>query len=216
MLPGFSEQVLRYKPSKNSRNQYRSFTEFDTPATDNTQNRHHHRSPGLLNIIREARNTPQTLLDLGARSQENMEIWRRLFNEVYFEDLGSSLQWHKQAKHSDQFEPISPTILRYPDNQKFDVIIAWDIFNFCSSEQLTCIADRLKSISHDNTVILTSLYTGKNIPKRPARFWLDNDEKLQIENLAQDDRKQDRLTVTGLMKFLQEQKWWEHLPMKKA
>ncbi|VUD59511.1 hypothetical protein TDB9533_02696 [Thalassocella blandensis] len=199
MLAGFAEQLIRYQPSLSQRNQLTTVAEMK-PMNFREQMKEtlRHYSPSLIRI--KEQKDHRSILDLGVKSRGNLEVWRQSFGEVYFEDLASNLT-HPQNTNAMQnyYSGISPNALQF-NGKQFDVIMAWDLLNFCSSNQMEFIANRIRRLSHENTIISTLVYTGNRLPQKPSRFWLNEDYSLQIEAVTQAQRSTPRLTITGLMK----------------
>lgn len=196
MLPGFTEELLRFQPSHSTRNKLTTVAEICLPQNaGETENAITHRSPGL-SFLQQSKNL-RCILDLGKKNATNLEMWRSQFHEVFFEDIASSMQWQNTSAH--QRDSISPNILQFK-HSCFDVIVTWDILNFCSENQLRELADRIRSVCHRNTVVLAMLYTGSSIPSRPARYWMKDDGHVHIESISNQARTSQRLTATGLMR----------------
>lgn len=199
MLPGFTEQLIRFQPSRKSNRQFNTIAELkQTAHTVVDENALLHHSPSLKQLDQKTSYT--SILDLGKRSPTNMEVWRNSFSDVFFEDLVSSMQWQNKPGHAASLSGLSPNMLQFND-KRFDVIATWDILNFCNEEQLASLAHKLRSLAHENTVIMVMLYTGSTLPKRPAKFWLNQNQSMHIEAVESHKRTSARLTVTGLMRY---------------
>lgn len=213
MLRGISEQVMRFQPDVSQRKQFIASTEITTSAPlksalknskdkiveDNT-----FYSPSLEWLLKQV--TPESkILDLGSKSSHNMDFWRSRFNEVYTEDLASSLRWRNYTQRADkvaQPSGISDQALRFKNNLVFDAVVFWDSLNFCDIHQLRAIGERLEAHCHNGTKLIVLSYLGNKIPEYPLKFTITAANRYRVQEVRKVDRETPALTTSAIMKLI--------------
>ncbi|SMF08032.1 hypothetical protein SAMN02745866_00595 [Alteromonadaceae bacterium Bs31] len=222
MASGIAEHVMRYTDDKSVRKQYVASAEIHSiqahreakntvaPTKDRRQSAKANTgeaqftSPAIESILAllERKNT---ILDLGYKSSQNMEFWREHFNNVYTEDLPSSLHWRNFANEAitDVRErPISDEALRFNTGFQFELIVLWDIFNFCTKDQIKAIGKRLLPYCKTDTRVLLLSYTGNDIPLQPQKYSLTEKGYYCLEAPKKGPRPIDPVTTAGVMKLI--------------
>jgi len=216
MIAGIAEQVMRFNPDKDLRKQYVSRTEFVNSQTPINPVEPRSRQKKTANPMEKPYTSPsvkevmqnfsyhKTLLDCGLKSSHNMDFWRQHFDKVYSEDLPSSLHW---LSHTNRFkegnaQPISHQALQFAPELHFDVITVWDIFNFCSPDQISAIGERLSKHCHENTRILAITYSGDTIPEHPQKYELIKDGYQCTEHMPRYPRVHPASTTASLIKLI--------------
>ncbi|WP_185232060.1 hypothetical protein [Teredinibacter franksiae] len=213
METGIGEQVLRYMPEKSQRKQYISSTginnvipgdEREKPLDSSlSQQLKLYKSPAIEQILHG--NIRKRILDLGRKSTRNLEFWRKHFSEVHSEDLASSIRWHTTtADLTIQADDISLSeeALNFNHDLLFDVIVLWDIPNYCNQIQLKAIGDRLKKHCNKHTQILIFSYLGNFIPPQPQSFNLQGNGKYHAKEAGKRTRDHSAITTSGIMKLI--------------
>ena len=222
MASGIAEHVMRFSADKSVRKQYIASAELHslqahrekknttTPATNRRRlakpntGEAKFNSPAIESILASLE-SKNAVLDLGFKSSQNMEFWREHFNKVYTEDLPSSLHWRNFANEAIQeisALPISDEALNFSEGTRFDLIVLWDAFNFCSKEQIRAIGKRLLCYSRTDTRVLILSYTGNDIPIHPQRFSLTDQGYFCQEAPKKAPRPLGSVTTAGVMKLV--------------
>ena len=97
---------------------------------------------------------------------------------------------------------LSDEALRFDSGLSFDVIMLWDILNYCSNEQIAAIGEKLKPHCDNNTTILTFLYSGTTIPSEPQQYHLADKGYYCINDVKKDPRQYIPLTTTSIIKLI--------------
>ena len=115
------------------------------------------------------------ILDLGPAIGSNVAFWTgRHLCTVEVADLYPSLVAASRA------DPDAAMAAALPDNgsRPFDVVLAWDVFNYLDRPRLAALGARLAARSRPGTLLLALLWTGKEIPAEPGRFLIQDDSHL--------------------------------------
>ncbi len=212
MQPGLAEHVLRYMPEKASRKQHVAYAEITQTANEiDNKKLVKHKSPSIQNVLdllSEKKNG--SILDLGMKSATNMDYWQKHGTHAYAEDVMSSIRWWRhenQAKMASKtlsatVPAVSPQLLKFDSNTTFDAIIAWDIFNYCSHNQLRAIGERLSPHCNKDTILVVFMYSGDQMPAKPQKFKLTSDSELYSLTIEKKVRVKNAVTSSSLMKLL--------------
>ncbi|WP_054113001.1 hypothetical protein [Marinagarivorans algicola] len=118
----------------------RTYQTLDTLATD-------HNKVG---------NAPLNILDLGAYNTNNSAYFKRLGHHAFFVNLTHLMQ-HINLNNTESL----PSLLPLRPNQKFDVVLGWDLLCNYEPEQITKIIQLLKPHIHTNSLLHLMHFVGK-------------------------------------------------------
>ena len=93
-------------------------------------------------------------------------------------------------------------LLQYPDDVRFDLVLAWDLFNYLGLPEVEVLADRLVALSRPGTRIMALVSTQKQIPVRPLRFVIRDQKTLRYEVQSAGIRACPRHSESDLLKRL--------------
>jgi hypothetical protein len=69
-----------------------------------------------------------------------------------------------------------PDLLRFPESTHFDVILAWDLFDFLGPAGVAVVGERLMPICHPRTLLHAAVAREGRVPPRPG-YWEMIDER---------------------------------------
>lgn len=163
-----------------------------------------HRSLGFAALLEEVRKHKTTVLDLGPTVGSNVEFLSQYGCKLFIEDLYSALSSRITGGEDDLAGPdFFAEFLSLPEDTRFDVILAWDLFNYLQRKELANLADQLRRYSRPGTLILALTTYHKTMPAQPYRFKIQDEENLVYERRTPTDRPSPRYTsseVAGLLK----------------
>lgn len=202
MLPGITEHVLRYSPSSDDRLLIGKSESTRKPVVEQESKHIHHKqhySPALSEILSLLQSASDiSVLDLGAAANRTKDRIVDNSGSYYRVDLYSLIE----RSRSRGLERLNLEALKQPFSKKFDVIIAWDLFAFCSHRQITQINDELAQLSHSNTFLLCFMYTGRTPYALPSKFEVLSGNCLNIATVAEQKAERDIVTGVALLKLL--------------
>ena len=198
MAQDLTEQVLRYQPDgKNNNRQIASAELHSMPHATLA-----HRSYGLELVCEHLQKTPAaTVLDLGGKATRNGDFFLRYAENFYVEDLLPSL--HKSPTETEP-SLIRQHALRFDSAVKFDVILAWDVFNFCTSEQLSAVYEKLRSHMHENTLVFAFFYTGAEVPERSQKCYVQDDKTIALLPASKKPAADSEFTAVSLLRIFRD------------
>ena len=117
------------------------------------------------------------------------------------EDVFNSLLWQK-TKSSAKVRETSYQYFKYSRETKFDVIFAWDLFNYCQPQEITAIGQLLTQHCGPTTRIYLMSYTHPEIPAGSCQFSLTENNRIIVTKARQTTHRRHNLTAAGLTKLL--------------
>jgi len=123
------------------------------------------------------------VLDLGSACKQNIDFFAQFPCKVYIEDLYDTLASFDYLSPEDGFsyERIFDYLLPYRNDTHFDLILAWDLFNYLDREQFHHLVRHLRKFSRKGTVIFSLISTLKHLPEKPIQFRILDSERLLYE-----------------------------------
>ncbi|MDQ2075850.1 hypothetical protein [Marinimicrobium sp. ABcell2] len=201
MALGVSEHVLRYRPTQRAGNRQLACAELSAAPYTASQGGALHHSHGLAHICQVLRQNPNsTVLDLGGKSGRNGDFLLQYAERVYRDDLVPSLL----PDTGEDSAGLMNHALKFEADLKFDVILAWDIFNFCSQQQILTIRERLRPHLKPNSLLFAITYSGADRPHSPQQFRIVDNQRVSITANKKASVTEFPFTTASLLKALGE------------
>ncbi|HKI05573.1 MAG TPA: class I SAM-dependent methyltransferase [Thermoanaerobaculia bacterium] len=163
-----------------------------------------HRSLALSALFEGIRGRKVNVLDLGSAVGSNVEFLSQYGCKLFIEDLYAALSSRTTVEEGDLAGPeFFSEFLPLPEDTRFDVILAWDLFNYLHRKELVTFSEQLRRFSHKGTLLLALISYHKTIPAQPYRFKIKDEQNLVYERRTATERPSPRLApaeVTGLLK----------------
>jgi hypothetical protein len=130
-----------------------------------------YRSPALNALLsRLSDEGAYNILDLGAASGANIEFFSRFSCRFQIVDLPDALASEKVRSMLDTDPAAAFRRILPVDRDPFDVVLAWDVFNYLTRDQLRCLASDLAWLSRPGALMLAFISTAKEMPAQAGDF----------------------------------------------
>lgn len=206
MQPDITEHVIRYSPSANTRNLVSQSEKNDTDGESGcggelypNEVQRIHTSPSIemvSKLLHQHRDL--VVLDLGEQFGRSKDRLVNLAGKYYRADVFQSI--HSAQKKGQ--ERLNLSVLDFERSLKFDVILVWDLFNFCTPKQLCQLEQTLALHSHKNTMLVSYVYTGKTLPLKPNQFQVLDNSHVKISRNLKDKSRMSSFTGVTLIKSM--------------
>jgi len=106
------------------------------------------------------------ILELGPIRSGNLKFWSRFSPSIFVADLRSSLPL--QITHSEEdgyLEPDWVRILGLPEGRSYNVILAWDLFNYMEIADIASLIRHLSRYCKPGAVLLSLIFDRKQMPE---------------------------------------------------
>ena len=125
----------------------------------------------LRELERLARQQRRHVLDLGRPSGENVSFLAGLGCKVSIADFYGGLEeaGAELRRNPDHFAAACSEILRFREDERFDAVLAWDLFNYLSLDEIGIFAERLRPHLPPGAMIMTLVSIYQRVPDRPFR-----------------------------------------------
>ncbi len=163
-----------------------------------------HRSLALAALLDEIRGRKVTVLDLGSAVGSNVDYLSQFGCKLYIEDLYSALSTRVSSGEDDLIGPeFFAEFLPVPEDTRFDVVLAWDLFNYLRRKELASFGEQLNRYTEPGSMIFALISYHKQIPAQPYRFKIQDEQHLIYDRRTAAERPSPRFVpyeVTGLLK----------------
>ena len=158
---------------------------------------------GLLTGLRPP--PKKVVLDLGPANGGNLDQLAgftghhcKLFIANFFERLSEA--GPSARRNIPTFTATCSRLLDFPAATRFDLILAWDVFNYLSLLEIEALVGHLSRHSHGGAHLMALVSIYKMIPDRPFRFCIRSADTLRYETLSRGLRDSPRYTENQLVK----------------
>ena len=159
---------------------------------------------GLVANHLKEQSKPQ-VLDLGPSVSANIAYLSQYHSKLYIENLSESVADLNAAMRVSEAreQAIASCFQSYGDTQ-FDVILAWDLFNYLELEALATSMDYLSRYCRHGTRLYALIGIGKQILDSPSRFEIVDDEQLRYGVATVGGRPCPQHSIPDLLRRLPE------------
>ena len=145
-----------------------------------------------LNALLETVLSDQTysILDLGPALEENVRFWSQFSCRLHIQDFYRSYRDWKATvgQEEESMETALSELLPFSDETVFDIILAWDLFNYFDMRELEMIVQRLSRWCRPGTKLFMLTSILPNISASPTPFRILNREQMIHEIPTQETR----------------------------
>jgi SAM-dependent methyltransferase len=136
-----------------------------------------HRSLALPAVFQAmARGSKANVLDLGPAMGSNVEHLSQYGCRLSIEDL--YLTRTTAADGGELGAEFFEQLLPLPNGPQFDVVFAWDLFNYFSRKELAHLTARLRQACRPGAQVMALIWIHKSIPAQPIRFRFRGNDQL--------------------------------------
>ncbi len=124
-----------------------------------------------------------SILDLGAACGTNVEFWSQFGCKIFVEDLyHSALPYLGRAAEEEEPPQLPlPEILEFSPETRFDVILAWDLFNYLEAPHIEAVVHYLAQFCHPGTYAVAIMSVQQQRPAEPNRYKIVDTEHVAYE-----------------------------------
>ncbi len=142
----------------------------------------------LLDAVRDDR--AYSVLDLGSALEENVRFWSQFSCRLHIQDFYRSYRDLKAAVGpEEELEGAALSeLLPFDDETVFDIILAWDLFNYFDLKELKALVQRLNCWCRPGTKLFILISDLPKIPVSPTKFRILNREQMIHEIPTQETR----------------------------
>ncbi len=135
-----------------------------------------------------------TILDFGPALGGNLKFWAPYASRICFEDFyrtWEDLGFPRPADGSYDASTLQH-LFAFDRNDRFDIILTWDLFNYLEPDHTQAIAGFLSRYCRAGALLFALLSSTPLIPSRPNRFRILNQEQVLYEKVGSGSRPSPR------------------------
>lgn len=164
-----------------------------------------HRSPALTAIVNEVqRSSRNRVLDLGEMSAGCFNLFSTLSCHIQVEDLRNHIIESLASGNDAPEVDMDECFIAYESEAKFDVVLAWDVFNYLAPDELRRLINKISMFFKPNTLIYMMRYTGKAIPEFPREINVSDKYMLTLQELETPRDNIGRCSTMSLLKNMRD------------
>lgn len=147
-----------------------------------------HRSLALRGLVDGLQPAARpAVLDLGPPLAGNLKFFTALECRLRVADLHRSLVAEPlEARRPEAMAALFERLLPLEPDERFDALLAWDVFDYLRVDQVTALMTRLEPRLARGAHVLVLVSTRPQIPRSPARYRILDRENLQAERTVRD------------------------------
>lgn len=163
-----------------------------------------YRSPGLNRLGQELdRRHPESILDLGPSSTENVAFFSRYTTNFRIQDLFHGACQDPGRRATAFRFPAAEELEMPAEDDRFDVVLMWDLLHYFAPEQRRPFIERLAPYCEPNAFVFLMGSSITEVPLMPIQFKIDSEDAL-FYNVSEEERMEPggltTRSVEGLMK----------------
>jgi len=124
-----------------------------------------------------------SILDLGPALEANVRFWSQFSCRLHILDFYRGYREWKAAVVPEERsrEAAFSALLPFSDETAFDIILAWDIFNYFDLRELKTLVQRLSRWCRPGTRLFALISSLPNISVSPTIFRIQSREQMTYE-----------------------------------
>ncbi|MDH3689558.1 MAG: class I SAM-dependent methyltransferase [Gammaproteobacteria bacterium] len=122
------------------------------------------------------------VLDLGSPSSGSLAYFGNMNCRLHIEDLFQEPDPYAEFSQRSPWKGgVSDQLIERQDNTRFDLIIAWDFFNYMDITAIARLMSNINKYCEPGTLLFFLISTFTHIPTQPSKFTLMGDSTLRYE-----------------------------------
>ena len=156
----------------------------------------------LLDPLRSDR--AYSILDFGPALEGNVRFWSQFSCRLHILDFYRSYRELKAAAGPEEKseEAAFSALLTFGDETVFDIILAWDLFNYFDLRELETLVQRLSLWCRPGTRLFALISSLPSIPRSPTLFRILNREQMTYEISTQETRPGPRHQPRDILRLM--------------
>jgi predicted TPR repeat methyltransferase len=162
-----------------------------------------YRSLGLNTVLRSLQDDRKYhILDLGQPLGVNVEFWSQFRCRLYIEDFYRSYRAKAASESEVSTDAIFAELLRFSEETSFDIILAWDLFNYLNPEESEMLIRQLSRWCRPGTLLFALISSLPLIPAEPIIFRILDSERMIYETRTHETQPCPRYYPRDIAKFM--------------
>lgn len=165
-----------------------------------------HNSLGLQALCQTfAEGAACDILELGPARSDSVQFWSRFQPSLYIADLRSILPLSALPSTQEESEALPrdwERLLDLPVGRTFNVILAWDLFNYMELSDISGLIGRLRPFCRPGAILFALIMDQKQMPKDITVYRIVDDAHLAYDNAGSGVRECPRhqpRVISGVM-----------------
>jgi SAM-dependent methyltransferase len=154
----------------------------------------------LLRLLQ--RDRKYHILDLGPALGANLEFWSRFLCRLTVDDFYGDYRTRMASEPETLRESLIAELLPFDDQTVFDVILAWDLFNYLDPDEIVPLVRQLSRWCRRGTVLFALISSLPLIPAKPSLFRILDRERMTCQMRTRETQPCERHQPRDLARLL--------------
>jgi len=133
----------------------------------------------LLRLLQS--NRKYHILDLGPALGANLEFWSQFLCRLTVNDFYGEYRARMDSGPEVPAEDLIAELLPFDEQTVFDMILAWDLFNYLDPDEIVPVIGRLDRWCRKGTVLFALISSLPQIPSQPSLFRILDRERMTCQ-----------------------------------
>ncbi len=145
------------------------------------------------------------ILDLGSPVRANVEYLSQYSCVLHIGDVSRALAEDPEMAVPEEERDLEGAVERaitFEDHIRFNVIIAWDLFDHFDEATSRAIMRRIDGYCRTGTLLYLTTSNSETIPDQPDRFTILDERNLRVERMGVGTRSGMRHSPRGLQRIM--------------
>jgi hypothetical protein len=122
------------------------------------------------------------ILELGPARSSNIEFWTRFSPTIFVADLRSSLPLPVSRSEEGEFiEPDWENIMNLPEGRRYNVILAWDLFNYMEIPAVSSLVRYMRRYCGPEALLFALIFDRQQMPEKITVYRIVDESHLAYE-----------------------------------
>ncbi len=150
-----------------------------------------------------------SIFDTGRKMGRNVSGLNQISSHLYVEDVFSSISWHSKLAGNSEMS-VSDYVLKFNEGTYFDVVLTWDLFNYCHPENIRRLGHLLKDNLRKGSLLHFILLNHIELPSYPLSFNVSADLNISCTGHVTGNNRKKFGSTAQLLKLLPDFKLLDH------
>lgn len=139
-------------------------------------------------------------MDLGPMRAQNFNFFSEIKCNIHFENLDEFLEEFGKLSTPNLIFRLERYLLSQHGKEKFNAILAWDLFNYLPPEGLKSVLELLHPYCAENSLLHILSYTTRDIPHKPRSYCISDQYYLELGEADVQARRLPAVDTSRLIK----------------
>ena len=201
MMRDVAEYILEFNSAQSSRKLSKRLSSHDVVSYFSQDSESSDSKFSGIERLLSSDKQYHSILEAGPKNGRHLATLDSLCNNLYVEDIFSSVSWHNRLGTSVD-APISTQLIKFDRDVTFDVVFLWDTLSYCNSAQIQKLSERLSNHLSAGSLVHILIQKSNDIASKPPSFEVNQDLTVKISGELHGNYQKGFRSITELIRLL--------------